>query len=291
MKRRLASLSVAVALAAASPAGAHLESPTLSSRIVSLGGAFVSVADDPTAVVVNAAALTQTRRYSILSTYHRPYGLSDVNEGFVAASAQVPHGAVGVSWFYRGLRDALSENLFTVAVAHDLARNAQDASLSVGASLDVARVASSGAYDASATAATLGLSVLLRPFAPIGIAYSVRNVNEATLHLVDGAVGTRLERAHTFGFSYHWDNRIVATFERGQVTGGEWRTRAGVELSVADHLALRSGLDGTAAAVGVGVAWSGLSIDLGTSGHEVLGRSYVVTVGYGRGVRRGGYAP
>lgn len=291
MRRILPSAFIVAAICAGSPAAAHFDAPTLSSRTVALGGAFVSVADDPTAVFINAAALTQTRRFSVLSTYNRPYGLSDVDEGYVALSAQVPYGALGVSWYHRGLRDALSEDMFTVGFGHDLARTAQDASLSVGASVDIIRVAASGPFDATTTAATLGLSILLRPFAPIGIGYAVRNVNEATLHLVDGGVGSDLNRKHTFGFSYHWDNRVVASFDRAQESDGEWRNHAGIELNLADHLALRSGLDGRSASLGLGVGWSDMTVDLGVAAHELLGESYVITVGYGRGGRRGGYAP
>jgi hypothetical protein len=273
----------AVALAAVSwprAAGAHFERVVASSRTESLGGAFVAVADDATAAWFNAAGLAGLRDYHVLATWHRPYGLSDVNQGFAAGALRTPVGVVGASWFYRGLDGAMGENLLSLSFARDVLRTAEDASLSVGATVDYARVSVSERFDASDDAFTVGLSAHMRPFPMIGVGYTVRNLNESTLHLLDDGVGTELLRRQAWGLSYFWERRLTVSFEQRQDAAGEWRTHGGIELLLGTHVQLRTGLDGRYATMGLGVAWSGINLDVGMTSHEWLGASYIVTIGY-----------
>jgi len=283
MKRRVATGALLVALlACARGAHAHLEHPLLSTRTASMGGAFVALANDPSATVDNPAGLAGLATVSLLATWNRPWGVEGLNEGYLAASVPTPWMTVGVSWFHRGLDDALGEDLVTLAVARDLKRTSEDASLSVGASVDFARVSAQGDIDDSDDAIAFGAGVLLRPFAFIGVGYSIRNANQPDLHLVDGAPGTALKRSQSVGLAYYWQERMVVTVETREEADGEWRSRGGLELRAGNHVLLRSGLDATRVAVGVGLVWRAFALDAGMTGHEALGASYLLTLRWAR---------
>lgn len=290
--RRLVAAGAAVAIVGVAASGAHayFERVVVSSRVIGLGGAFVAVADDPAAVAGNTAGLAGIPRVSALATYQRPFGVSDLDEGFVAAVAPVRVGVLGVSWHRLALRDATSEDLITVAFARDLIRTSQDASLSVGASVDVARVAVGGPFETSETKVSGGAGVLLRPFPIIGIGYSVRNVTEPSFDLVEGGTSTKLRRTHAWGVALNWHNRVTVNVERTRNVHGEWQGRAGVEVRAGPNVRLRSGLRGRHATGGFGINWKGVGVDVGVASHEYLGATYIVSVGYRQPGSRNPYA-
>lgn len=255
-----------------SPTAAHFERFYASSRAFSLGGSFVALADDPAAVVVNAAGLTQTLTPSFLVTYAQPYDVTDLEEHFIAAALPTGIGAFGISWHRFGLRDVTAEDLFSLAYGRDLIRTSQDASLSFGGSVDVARVSYDGVE--AKTVVTGSLSMLLRPFPPIGMGYTVRNLGEPSFGWVSGDTGTPLEMTHALGLAYHWRQRAVLLFERFRAQNGAWHNSFGVEVNAHDQLKIRGGLAQENVTGGIGVHVSTLDVDVGVTAHEVLGLSY-----------------
>jgi hypothetical protein len=275
-------LAALVALAPAERARAYFEHAVLSARSASLGGAFVAVADDPSTVAGNAAGLTGIRTLSFLSTYEKPYGVDAINEGYLAAAVPFAGLSAGVSWFHRGVQDALSEDMVTIALARDLKRTSEDASLSVGLTADLAHVSTRAEASTSQTAATFGASVLLRPFSFIGMGYSIRNIIEPSFDLIEGGGATELNRSQAFGLSYYWEQRLLATAESRQNAAGDWKTHGGLEVRIENHVLLRGGLDESHVTTGVGVAARGFTVDLGMASNDELGATYLFTLRYAR---------
>ncbi len=247
-----------------------------------MGGAFVAVADDPSVVVDNAAGLSGIPTLSFLATYNRPYGVDFLDEGYLAAVIPLPGFAMGASWFHRGVADALTEDVITLSLARDVKRTSEDASLSVGATVDLLRVAVGDEFDTAETAVTFGASVLLRPFSFIGLGYSIRNIVEPSFDLVDGGGDTPVSRAQAVGLSYYWDQRLLATVESRQDIDGDWNTRGGLELRIESHVLLRGGLDGGHVTTGAGINTHGFTLDLAMSSHDELGATYLFTLRYAR---------
>jgi len=276
--RVAAALMVCALLVPPRVAHAHFERVVLSARSASMGGAFVAVADDPSAVSGNAAGLTGIATLSFLSTYDRPFGVEGINEGYLSVVIPAPGVTLGASWFHRGVDDALSEDMVTLAVARDLKRTSEDASLSVGATVDLAHVSVQADGADAGTAVTCGASMLLRPFAFIGLGYSIRNLIEPSFDLVDGNGDTRLARTQAFGLSYYWQQRLLATVESRQDAGGEWQTHGGLELRIENHVFLRGGLDQSMTTVGAGIAANGFTVDLGMVSNDDIGATYLFTL-------------
>lgn len=280
MRRSAAGILIALLAAAASPARAHFERPVSSSRQLAMGGALVSLVDDASAAVVGPASLVQLHRWSAVATYQQPYGVGDLDEMFAAAAIRVPGiGAAGVAVHHVGLRDVMSESVITLALARDLIRTSEDASLSLGASVDYARVSVSDRLDASDGVVTGGAGVLLRPFPAIGLAYSVRNIYEGEFDLAAGGGTTTLERTQSWGASWVWHQRVAVSWERRN-DEGRWRDRLGVEVDLGPYLDVRSGVGAGTAGGGIGISWGNVSVDAGYSSHEFLGATYVITLGY-----------
>jgi len=279
-----------LAIAIPQPSRAFFERVATSARSTAMGGAFVGLANDPAALFVNPAGLAENPAVSFLSSFHKPYGLADLNEGFAGAAYRTPFGVIGGAWHYLGLREAVSENLVTIAFARDLVRNTQDASLSLGASIDLAAV-SAATLGTSETAVTGGLGVLLRPFPVIGIGYSVRNLVESEFDLEPGRPGgATLRRVQAWGISYRWHQTVTLTAETRQSQAGDqpsrWQNRGGLEIVAHPMLRVRGGMDGRHATGGFGVTVRGIAFDVAVLSHERLGTTYVFSLGYARGGER-----
>ena len=281
VRLRVCALAILVA-SGASPAWAHFEGALLSSRTASLGGAFVALADDPSATVDNPAGLSGILQPALLATYQRPYGVDGLDESFAAVSIPAKWVTVGAAWFHRGLDGALSEDRVTLSLARDLKRTSEDASLSIGASVDYAMASASDPIDSDDNAVGFGAGVLLRPFSFIGMGYSIRNINEPSLNLVEGGSDTPLARTQAFGISYYWQQRLTVTAELFENVHSSWHSRGGVELKLGPHVMLRGGLEAANAAAGVGITWRSVGFDAAYLSHDALGQSYVVTLRYMR---------
>jgi hypothetical protein len=277
-------VSVGLMVARAEMAHAYFERMVLSARIASMGGASVSVADDPSAVRDNAAGLSGIASLSLLSTYDRPYGVDNINEGYLSAVTPLSRLSAGISWFHRGVTDASSEDLVTLAIARDLKRTSEDASLSIGANVDFARVSTQAEQSEAKSAVTFGVSMLLRPFSFIGLGYSIHNIIEPSFDLIEGGGDTKLARAQALGLSYYWQQRLLATVEGRQDAEGDWRTRGGLEVRIENHVFLRGGLDESRVTAGAGIAARGFTVDLGMASNDDIGATYLFTLRWARPV-------
>jgi hypothetical protein len=273
------------------PASAHFERFYLSSRAFALGGAYTALADDAAAAVVNPAGLTQLQSATLLTSYSQPYGIADLEEHFVAVSLPTPVGAFGISWHRFGLADVTSEDLFTIAYGHDLIRTSQDASLSIGGSVDVARISYESNAIHAKSAVTGSASVLLRPFPAIGMGYTIRNIGTPSFDWVPGDGKTKLKMTHALGFAYHWRRRAVFIVERFREQSGVWRDALGVEVEAGEYVKIRGGLGRGDVTGGIGARVSRLNVDMGVSAHEVLGLSYHVSLGFRLNGDREGLVP
>lgn len=277
-------LAVFVVIVRAESAQAYFERMVLSARSASMGGAFVALADDPSAVHDNAAGLTGIPTLAFLSTYDRPYGVDAINEGYLAAVMPLSGATLGASWFHRGVTDASSEDLVSLAVARDLKRTSEDASFSIGANVDLAHVSTQATQSASQTAVTFGASVLLRPFSFIGLGYSIHNIVEPSFDLIDGGGDTELSRQQAIGLSYYWQQRLLATIESRQDAEGDWKARGGLEVRIENHVFLRGGLDQAHVTAGAGIAARGFTVDLGMASNDDLGATYLFTLRWAKPV-------
>jgi hypothetical protein len=270
-----------------SQAEAHFDRLLASSRTLAMGGAFVSVADDASASLINPAGLAQSKAYSLLASLNQPYGLDDLEESYLAAAIPAKIGVIGLSWHRFALEGVTSEDLFSIAFGGDYIRNTLDASLSFGGSIDIARVSYAEPYNSSKAIATGSLGMLLRPFPIIGIGYSVRNLGQGSFDFVPGGGGTPIRAVHTWGISYHWQ-QVSLLFERQRGQDRIWKNHLGLEVRIPAGLRIRSGLDDNDVTGGIGLSISRLQLDIGVASRDMIGTSYMISLLYTIPVRKEG---
>ncbi len=268
---------------------AHFERIVTSARNEALGNSFVAVADDPTAILSNPAGLALSDTLGIVVTYHNPYGLSQIKSGYGAIALPTRAGVFGLSFHYLGLEDGLMESVWSLGWARNIISNSQDASLSIGLTLDYMGASAPALPDWNSHSDRLltgGAGVLLRPFAMIGIGYSVRNLVSGELDLYEGGLATSVRTQQSWGLSYKWQDRVRLSLERRQDTEKIWRNHAGLEIDTHPNLHLRAGINRTSLTGGFGVLFRDMRVDVGVVSHDRLGPTYVFSIGFLPKVKR-----
>ena len=278
-------------LAAAEPSRAWFESAEAGARALGFAGAFVSMADDPTAVYWNPAGLVQLRRNEALVSFDHSADLTELQNGFAAAALHLPAAVLGAGWQHSGVTDASTEDIWSLAVATAPVRRSLGAFLACGATLKVARVgidASSlgtvPALAASKTGLATDLGVLVAPIPNVMVGATLRNIGEPSFDLLEGGASTRLAREFEWGASLRWRRDCWLHLARLRHPGGSTSTRVGAELRFGSALGLRTGFASGVVAGGVDVRFGRWTLDTAYRAHEALGASYRVALrcGFGR---------
>jgi len=288
--KRLAILAVVLTVALAGAAfaqgtsGAQFLGVGVGARAVGMGGAFVSVADDGTALHWNPAGLTQAAGHRL--TLSHVSWLSDATyqyAGYVAplgsdaaVGAALEQGSV--SW------DNTGEGSFDsgdFAAAFGYGRRLRP-NLGVGADI---KFVSSTLGDAEASSYALDLGVVYRLSGSARIGAVVRNLGPG---LTFESESDPLPATFVVGGSYRWrDVLLSADLEKVNDIGAT--ARLGAEYTPAANLALRGGWivgeDGALSSVtgGVGVNWSDVwALDYAYRSSDIGGtHQFALSAGFG----------
>lgn len=290
-----AAVTVMLVLASAQPSHAWFESSEVGVRALGLGSAFVSAADDVSAVYWNPAGLVQLRRHQLLLSLDRSADLPELDREFVAVGVHLQPLVLGLGWQHVALEDATREDLWSVSVAAAPIRRSLGAFLSGGATVKLARVgldpgpyASLVGLQESAYGVAVDLAILIAPIPNVVVGATMRNLGEPRFDLLEGGSSTRLEREFEWGASLRWRRDGWLRFGRVGHPGGGTATRAGVELRVAGPLGVRTGFGDHAVTGGVDVRVGRWTFDTAYRAHDSLGPSYRIGLQLGWGTVRTG---
>lgn len=284
--RTLAAFAVMALRATA--AGAWFDTLEVGGRAAGLGDAFVSVADDASAITWNPAGLVQLQRHEVLLSTDRTNGLEGLATDFVALAVHLRGTSLAAGWRHQGLDDAVREDYVVFGGARTLVRRSLGAFIAAGGGLEIARIGLetsglgpvAGLQDAATgVAGTLGL--LLQPIPNVTAGVVLRHLGQPTFDLVQGGAQTRLDSEVEWGLSLRWreDGRVHVSHLR--TASGYSLVRAGAELRIAGTLWLRAGAsrDGVSGGLGLGIrSWE---LDWAYRAHQALGATTRI------GLRRG----
>lgn len=284
--------AMAVMMTAAT-AHAWFDTLEVGGRAAGLGDAFVSVADDASAITWNPAGLVQLPRHEALFSTDRANGLEGLSTDFVALALHTRGGSVGVGWRHQSLDDAVREDYIVLGGARTIVRRSLGAFIAAGGGLEIARIgldtagfeSVTGLRDAvTGVAATVGL--LLQPIPNVTAAAVMRHLGQPTFDLVEGGAQTRLDAEIEWGLSLRWreDGRLHVSHLR--TAAGRSVTRAGAELHVAGSLWLRAGASRDGVSGGLGLGIRGWELDWAYRAHEALGATTRVGLRRGFGAAR-----
>jgi len=258
----------------------------LSPRARAMGGAFVALSDDETAVFTNPAALSMQDEIGFYSSYVDLYGYDFLTLGSGAVSVPTDYGTFGVGVRYLATEygGAELEKEYTVTVGHGVVLMEDvHSSLAVGYGLNLFGLSfpteTVGGTDLG-SANTFGLDIgvlgTLRGRTRFG--FFVKNINNPKLGDPDAK---DLPQWFTAGVSYSPYGGVHTSLEVQKQTHEDIRACFGLEMEVNEYLTLRGGIQNQPNRIsfGFGTGWKMVRLDYSFTTHETLPGSHVYGLG------------
>ncbi len=263
------------------------------SRALSMGGAFVGIADDASAPVWNAGGLGRLQRLEVQAAHASYGGDLGLREDYV--SVVVPSwrwGAASLVVRAYGIDGAEGRDAGNLLTGDNLSDSELEmglgfgrpisASLSVGGVVKLQRQSLAGF---SGSGLGIDLGVLGRATDRLSWGFSVRNAVQPAIRLDRESVrdpsvlraGLAYEQPSIFG------RPALFAMDLEKSPGVAARLHAGGEIRVHPLLGLRAGVDGGRVTAGMGVAWHDFRVDYAYASQDLSG---VHRVGIARALGR-----
>jgi hypothetical protein len=253
-------------------------------RATAMGGAFIGVSDDATAVFWNPAGFGLTQGLKLTAMRTRLFSVGELSEDCVAIGYSGWHRAgLGFGWARTGLEDIYNENTFVVGAGRRLVLDG----LAIGGAVRIYRVAAPG-YEYyndpnfkngdTGFAGDLGLLYKGRNWSAACV---VRNLGEPELKLIGTTeAGDPVSAELRIGGTYVFREVMLISGEvrrPGKVPAyydGKTSYYLGTEIWFYDAFALRSGLNRGRATAGVGLRVENLTVDAALVSDRRPGNKY-----------------
>jgi hypothetical protein len=257
-------------------------------RATAMGGAFVAVADDATAIFWNPAGGVFTDGLKLTGMRTRLYAMSEVSEDCMAVSyGGLSRTGFGFGWARSGVEDLYSENTFVVGGGRRLFSD----NLGVGSALRVYRISAPG-YDyyndpnfkESDTGYALDVGFLYRSD-NWSLGCVMRNIGEPELSLISTSdEPDPIYSELRLGASYTIRGVMLVSGEirRPQDVPAYYDSKVsyylGTEIWFFDVFALRTGLHRNTATAGLGLTIDWLTVDAAMMSGRRPGNKYRLSV-------------
>jgi len=249
-------------------------------RALALGGTYVAVADDPTAVIWNPAGLATLDRTAFYASSTNLIGLGFSERLGVAALPSWKLGTIGLSFRHFGVDGIEQRDDRGTLGDPDLSDSENEIMLGYGRSFGTAwQLGIAAKYQqqdfAGYNDGALGLDagLLFQPLRAMGLTsalarnlnlgLAVRNVLEPTMRLDSDSVadptGVRCGTALTTVLGKNAS--LLLTADLDKTSGMDNRLHAGAELTLLNTLALRCGTGDGMFTAGAGLRYDGLKFD------------------------------
>ena len=278
-------LLVLVLLLQAGAALADFRHAGVGARPKAMGSAFVAIADDPNATYWNPAGLTRDGRVALQATNAWLYGVSDIDNYYLAAKLPSYKGVhFGLSWVRLGLSDLYSEDTLNLALAMEAPFLK---GLSVGLSGKLFLLDAPGYeqyndpnYGGGDQGFSADLGLLYDSGAAWTLGATVYNLNETTLQLISSTADPDpVYREWAAGGSYLFRETLLisADFRNREGRTTDVVLHGGAEIWFFDALALRAGLDESMVTLGVGLQDVHWQADFSIETDNKLGNIYMLS--------------
>ncbi len=264
---------------------AHFERAQLGTRSIALGGMFVPLGDDPSALFSNVSGLVTADVPTIYGDYAESPDPRYDAESRIAALYPYRRFAAATGWYRRGGGEAGDEDLIVGGIAATLLTNTQGAFLSAGAAVKVGMVSYESGCDCAEggtteTGTTFDIGIMFRPLPVVSVAYVLSNASDIEF----GPPGEEelWERSQRWGIAYFWEGSVAVGYEYERVGertihhyGFSVRTSTPIELLAGFSRERLSG----------GIRWIGgrvrLAASFGTAGGDGIHAGASVEFGLG----------
>lgn len=255
-------------------------------RAMGMGGAFVAVADDVTALYWNPAGLAAFTGYQLFGMRTSVYSVDGLSEDSVMAAYSTGCHGFGVGWMRTGAEDLYNED--TIVAGYGM--RTPVAGLKVGAAVKRFSIDAPGydyyndpAFDEGGDAAFAGDFGVLYHRAQWSFGAAVRNLGEPELQLLSTTQETDLDPVVS-------ELRLGTTylFREVMLMSVEWRyprevpafydekhgLNLGTEIWFYDVFALRAGMNRDRITAGLGLSTEHVRIDVALLSERRIGSLY-----------------
>lgn len=257
----------------------------MGARPKALGSAFVSLVDDANAAYWNPAGLVRSNRSSLMLTRSWLFGVSDINNDYLAAT--LPSWGefhFGASWVRLGIDDVYYEDTINLAVARDLPfLNG----LSLGVAGKMFLLDAPGYeqyndpnYNGGDHAFSFDVGFLYDSGSTWALGGTIYNLTAPTLQLLDNT--SNPDPVYTewaFGGNYLFRDTLLITADFRD-REGEWNNvilHGGAEIWFYDALVLRTGMDKGMVTMGAGLQDDYWEVDFSLETDKKLGNVYMMS--------------
>jgi hypothetical protein len=259
----------------------------LSPRARAMGGAFVALSDDETAIFTNPAGLADQSNVGVYASYVNLFGYEYFDLGSVSAVMPTTYGTFGVGGRmltveYNSI-DLSTE--YTVTLSHGMSLMSDvHSSLAFGysanlygLSYDAQSVSGEDLGSANAVGFDVGVLGTLRGRTRFGL--FMKNINNPKL---TGTDEEDLPQWFTAGVAYSPYGGVQTVLEVQKQDDEDLRGCFGVEAEITDFLVARAGIQNNPNRVsgGFGARWQGMRVDYSYTSHAVLPGSHHFGIGY-----------
>ena len=281
VKHTLVPLLIVVLAGAASANFVEVE---VGARALGMGGAFIAVADDASALHWNPAGLASFRGIQVLGERTSVYSVEGLDEDAVLAAYGMEGQGFGVGWMRTAARDLYYEDTIVAGYGRTMPIEGLDVGLSVkrfaidAPGYDYYNDPSFNSSGDDAYAADVGALWRSGKWSAAAV---IRNIGEPKLKLISTTVETdpvyaefRLGGTYLFRevmlFSVEWRvPREVPAYYDGSTT-----LNAGIELWFYDAFAIRTGINRDRIAAGVGIKSKHIRVDVALLSERRIGSLY-----------------
>ncbi len=249
------------------PARAEFEDKMVSARALAMGGAFVAVADDASAVYWNPGALPQVRNLKITTMHAKLFSLADLRHDYLAGATPVPYmqSVLAGSWSRFGGRN-YREDEWAMAIAREMGEHHM-----MGIAL---RQLSSKIVDTPTMegfAIDAGLLVKVGEHLRIGL--MARNLNKPEVNDV-------IPQVSKLGVAIQAFPNLILAVDAVRESSQPLQWHIGEEYYVNDNFALRAGYSTNPKRLtaGFGFTLEGWNVDYAYMTHDVLPPTHRVSL-------------
>jgi hypothetical protein len=283
--RLLALGLLAGALLAASAARADFRHARPGSRPQALGSAFVALADDANAAYWNPAGLTKTDQLSLMVTNTWMYGVSDIQNYYLAMDLpRLGPVSFGASWVRLGIKDLYNEDTLNLAMAVETPFLD---GLSFGVTGKMFLLAAPGYeqyndpnYNGGDQGYSFDLGLLYTAEGPWTLGATVYNLVETKLQLLDNTSDPDpIYTEWAAGGSYLFRETLLVTadFRNREGRTTDIVLHGGAEIWFFNAMVLRAGLDQGLVTMGAGLQDDHWQVDFSLETDKSLGNVYMLS--------------
>jgi hypothetical protein len=243
-------------------------------RAMSMGNAYIALADEPTAIFFNPAGIAKTENFYLKASHENLYGVSDLYSNMLAIIAPFQYTRAGLGITQVALLDEYSETVLYLSAASVI--RPMGVPIYFGSSLKYEQVLARYINLRYTANLDLNAGIIVEAGEDIALAFTADNILTPEFKL--WSEGDKLLTEYKTGVCYNW--RKSVNFLADYVWNDDdsyWNL--GGEMWFYDVFAARLGMNDDKLTTGFGIKHRYFTIDGALLSHTSLGSTYRISVG------------